>query len=81
MNPFFNPMMRVMQQYQQVKQNPSQLASILQQQGMINAQQAKDISQMGGNYGQIGQYLINNGAMTQPPQNIGDQLSQQIPPC
>ena len=80
MNPYFNPMLRVMQQYKQIKQNPGQLVNILQEKGLISGEQAGDISKMGGNYEQVGQYLMNNGIMTQPPQNIIDQLTRQNSP-
>lgn len=80
MNPFFNmmnnPMMNIMRQVQQIKQNPSQLASLLQQRGMINDQQAKDIQQMGTNYEQIGQYLMNNGRMPTDIQKYEGQVNQ-----
>ena len=62
-----NPMFQLIQQVQQIRQNPNQLANLLQQRGMINAQQAQDIQKMGGNYEQIGQYLMNNGRI---PTNI-----------
>lgn len=85
MNPFFNPMMRnpmmqVMQQYQQIKQNPNQLGSFLKQRGIINDQQMKEISQMGGNYEQVGQYLMNNGTMPQPSQDVINQAQQALHP-
>lgn len=71
MNPFFNmmhnPMMNIIRQVQQIKQNPNQLATLLQQRGMINEQQAQEIQKMGGNYEQIGHYLMNNGKM---PSNV-----------
>lgn len=70
MNPFFmfnNPMMQFIQQVQQIRQNPNQLANVLQQRGMINPQQAQEIQKMGGNYEQIGRYLMNQGRM---PSNI-----------
>jgi hypothetical protein len=79
MNPFFsmmqrNPMMNMLQQVQQIRQNPSQLASLLQQRGLINPQQAQEIQKMGNHYGQIGQYLMNSGSMPNNiPQNTIDQ--------
>lgn len=77
MNPFFNlmnnPIMQIMKQVQQIKQNPNQLASLLQQRGMISEQQAKDILGMGNNYEQIGQYLMQNGKM---PTNVQQYESQ-----
>ena len=80
MNPFFNmmnnPMMNIIRQVQQIKQNPSQLASLLQQRGMINDQQAKDIQQMGGNFEQVGQYLMQNGKMPTNVQQYQGQVNQ-----
>ena len=80
MNPFFNmmnnPMMNIIKQVQQIKQNPNQLATLLQQRGMINDQQAKEIQKMGGNYEQIGQYLINNGRMPTNVQQYQNQVNQ-----
>ena len=80
MNPFFNmmnnPMMNILRQVQQIKQNPNQLATLLQQRGMINDQQAKDIQQMGTNYEQIGQYLMNNGKMPTNVQPYQEQVNQ-----
>ena len=68
-----NPMLNVLRQVQQIKQNPNQLASLLQQRGMINDQQAQDIQKMGTNYEQIGHYLMNNGRM---PTNVQQYESQ-----
>lgn len=75
MNPFFNMMrpnpmnqlFNVVKQIQQIKRNPNMLANLLQQRGMITPQQAQDIQQMGTNYQQIGQYLINNRCI---PDNV-----------
>ena len=79
MNPFFNmmqrnPMMNMFQQIQQIRQNPNQLAALLQQRGMITPQQAQDIQKMGSHYGQIGQYLMNSGNM---PNNIPQNTINQ----
>ena len=79
MNPFFmmnNPMMQFVQQVQQIKRNPNQLANILQQRGMITPQQAQDIQNMGGNYQQIGQYLMQQGRMPQNIQQYQGQVQQ-----
>jgi len=80
MNPFFNmmnnPMINIVKQVQQIKQNPNQLATLLQQRGMINDQQAKEIQKMGGNYEQIGQYLMNNGRMPTNVQQYQNQVNQ-----
>jgi pentose-5-phosphate-3-epimerase len=80
MNPFFNmmnnPMINIVKQVQQIKQNPNQLATLLQQRGMINEQQAKEIQKMGGNYEQIGQYLMNNGRMPTNVQQYQNQVNQ-----
>ena len=87
MNPFFNPMMmtrinpmqnimNVMQQVRQIKQNPNQLASFLQQRGMISNEQMNDIQNMGNNYEQIGRYLMNNGKMPTNVQQYQGQVEQ-----
>lgn len=80
MNPFFsmmnNPVINILNQVRQIKQNPSQLASLLQQRGMINEQQAQDIQKMGNNYEQIGQYLMNNGKMPTNVQPYQEQVNQ-----
>ena len=68
--------MNIIRKVQQIKQNPNQLATLLQQRGMINEQQAKDIQKMGGNYEQIGQYLMNNGRMPTNVQQYQDQVNQ-----
>lgn len=89
MNPFFNPMMQgmtrmnpmqnmmnIMQQVRRIKQNPNQLASFLQQRGMINENQARDIQSMGSNYQQIGRYLMNNGKLPNDVQSYQSQVEQ-----
>ena len=72
----FNPMFQLIQQVQMIRQNPSQLANVLQQRGMINQQQAQDIQKMGGNYQQIGQYLMNQGRMPNNVQQYQGQVEQ-----
>jgi pentose-5-phosphate-3-epimerase len=69
-------MMEVMQQYRQIKQNPNMLASVLQQKGMISEQQVKDIQQMGSNYAQVGEYLMQNGKMPTNIQQYEGQVNQ-----
>ena len=71
-----NPMMQVIQQVRMIKQNPNQLATLLQQRGMISPQQAQDIQQMGGNYQQIGQYLMNQGRMPTNVQQYQGQVEE-----
>lgn len=71
-----NPMMQFIQQVYQIRQNPNQLANILQQRGIINQQQAMDIQQMGGNYEQIGQYLMRQGRMPNNVQQYSSQVEQ-----
>lgn len=73
---FFNPMLNILQQVMQIKQNPSQLATLLQQKGMVNEQQARDIQQMGGNFEQVGQYLMQNGMMPTNVQPYTEQVNQ-----
>lgn len=80
MNPFFNmmnnPLINVIRQVQQIKQNPNQLAGFLQQRGMINEQQASEIQKMGNNYEQIGHYLMDNGRMPTNVQQYNGQVQQ-----
>lgn len=79
MNQFFNalnPILNVMRYAQQVKQDPSKLAALLQQRGMINEQQVKDIQQMGSNYAQVGEYLMQNGKMPTDVKQYEGQVNQ-----
>lgn len=78
MNPFFmnNPMMNIIRQYQQIKQNPSQLATLLKQRGLIDENQFVEVNKMGGNYEQIGQYLMQNGRMPANVQQYQGQVEQ-----
>lgn len=69
-------MMDVIQEYQQVKQHPEMLASILQTHGMISENQIKDIQGMGSNYEQIGQYLMQSGKMPSNIQQYENQVNQ-----
>ena len=48
MNPF--AIMQVMNQFQQIRQNPNQLGALLKSRGLINDQQVRDISQMGTDF-------------------------------
>ena len=73
MYPFFN-LMNFINQVRQIKQNPNYLATILQQRGMIGPQQAQDIQRMGGDYEQIGHYLMKQGRM---PNNV-EQYQQEV---
>ena len=69
-----NNLMKFMNQYRQIKQNPGQLSEFLSQRGMISPEQAQQIQRMGNHYGEIGQYLMNNGTMpNEIPQNVIDQ--------
>lgn len=80
MNPFFNlmnnPMINLLNQVRQIKQNPNQLASLLRQRGMINDAQAQEIQKMGGNYEQIGHYLMNQGRMPTDVSKYQNQVNQ-----
>lgn len=71
-----NPKMQFIQQVMQIKRNPNQLAGFLQQRGMINQQQAQDIQKMGGNYEQIGRYLMNQGRMPSDVQQYQNEVNQ-----
>jgi hypothetical protein len=74
MNPF--AIMQVMNQFQQIRQNPNQLGALLKSRGLINDQQVRDISQMGTDYTKVGQYLMNNRIMPQPDQQAINQAQQ-----
>lgn len=81
MNPFsqanpMNGMFQFIQKVQQIKRDPNQLSNLLMQRGMINEQQAQDIARMGGNYEQIGQYLINNGKLPNNIENYQNDVSK-----
>lgn len=82
MNPYFNGMnpmngaMQFIQRVMQIKQDPTQLSNLLMQRGMINQQQAQEIARMGGNYEQIGQYLISNGKMPTNVQAYQGQVNE-----
>lgn len=81
MNPFYqanpmNGMFQFIQKVQQIKRDPNQLGNLLMQRGMINEQQAQDIARMGGNYEQIGQYLIHNGKLPNNVENYQNDVSK-----
>ena len=69
-------MMDLVQQYKQIKQHPDMLASFLQKQGMITERQVRDIQEMGNNYEQVGQYLMQNGKMPTNVQQYESQVTQ-----
>ena len=71
-----NPMFQMMQQVMQIKRNPNQLANFLRQRGMIDDNQFAEVSKMGGNYEQIGQYLMQNGRLPSNVQPYEQQVSQ-----
>jgi hypothetical protein len=78
MNGFFNmnPMFSVLQQVQQIKQNPSQLANLLKQRGMIDDKQFAEINKMGNDYEKIGHFLMQNGKMPTNVQQYQSQVEQ-----
>lgn len=71
-----NPMFQMMQQVMQIKRNPNQLANLLRQRGMIDDNQFAEVSKMGGNYEQIGQYLMQNGRLPSNIQPYEQQVNQ-----
>lgn len=71
-----NPMFQMMQQVMQIKRNPNQLANLLRQKGMIDDNQFAEVSKMGGNYEQIGQYLMQNGRLPSNIQPYEQQVNQ-----
>lgn len=81
MNQFFNalnnnPILNVMRYANQIKQDPSKLAALLQQRGLISEQQVKDVQQMGSNYAQVGEYLMQNGKMPTDVKQYEAQVNQ-----
>lgn len=80
MNPFFNlmnnPMIQILNQVRQIKQNPNQLGNLLRQRGMISDDQFAEINKMGNNYEQIGRYLMQNGKMPTNVSQYQNQVSQ-----
>ena len=74
--PRMQNMMNVIQQAQQIRQHPEQLAALLQQRGFVTPEQAKQIKSMGSNYEQIGQYLMQNGKMPTNIQQYEGQINQ-----
>ena len=74
MNPFY--MMQFVNQVRQIKQNPNQLATLLRQRGMITDDQFADVSKMGGNYEQIGRYLMQQGRMPSDVSQYQKDVSQ-----
>ena len=55
--------MNIVSQVKQIKENPNGIAQFLYNNGRIDQNQMKDIEKMGGNYEEIGQYLMNKGLM------------------
>ena len=67
--------MRVMQQYNQLRQNPNGIADFLKQQGKVTDEQ---YSQMRGmNPMQIGQDLMQNGGITQQTVQAAQSMMRQ----
>lgn len=74
--PRMQNMMNVIQQAQQIRQHPEKLASLLQQRGFVTPEQASQIKDMGNNYEQIGQYLMQNGKMPTNLRPYEEQVNQ-----
>lgn len=71
-----NPLQNISQlrnQVRQLRQNPQGVADLLKQSGQISDAQYNDIKNMGGNFSQIGQYLLNSA-----PQNMYGQIQQGV---
>ena len=64
-SPFQN-MQQIIQNIQAIRQNPSQLGSLLYDKKIISKQQLDEMNQLGisGNPEAIGNYLMNRGAFT-----------------
>lgn len=69
-------LMRIVNEVQQLKKNPSGIADFLKQQGKVNDEQYKAIQGM-KDPSQIGQYLMQNGVM---PQQQAMQAANTIVP-
>ena len=81
MPPPMQNMMSFIQKVREVQNNPSMLPQLLQQQGLVNEQQAKEIQKMGNNYEEIGHYLMNNGRMPadiKPYENQVNEVQNMI---
>ena len=78
MPPPMQNMMSFIQKVREVQNNPSMLPQLLQQQGLVNEQQAKEIQKMGNNYEQIGQYLIQNGNNIRTYENQVSQIQNML---
>ena len=84
MNPFFNMMrpnpmanfMNLLQQVRTIKQNPSQLATLLKQRGMITDEQVTQVEQLGNNYEELGRFLMGNGKVPTNVQQYQGQVEQ-----
>ena len=66
--------LNVVNQVKQIRQNPSAIGQFLYDNGRIDQNQAKEIDKMGGNFEEIGQYLMKQGYI--PPQ---DKLQSSQP--
>lgn len=73
---YVNPLFKVKRQIDELKKNPNQMGMFLKNAGMIDDSQLNEIQKMGGNYSQIGQYLISNGKMPSNYQQYQNNVSQ-----
>lgn len=79
MNPLMNGVgniMRIVNEVNQLKKNPSGIADFLKKQGKVSDEQYKAIQKM-NDPSQIGQYLMQNGVM---PQQQAMQAANTIVP-
>ncbi len=60
-----NTMMNVIMTVQKLKQNPQQLGQFLLDHNMIKQDQLEEVQGMGGDFGKVGSFLMNSGAMPQ----------------
>ncbi|MBR0092837.1 MAG: hypothetical protein IJP92_14185 [Lachnospiraceae bacterium] len=60
-----NPMMNVIMTVQKLKQDPQQLGQFLLDHNMIKQDQLEEVQGMGGDFGKVGNFLMNSGVMSQ----------------
>ena len=78
MNPLMSNVMQISNQISRIKQNPNGLADFLKERGCVSDEQYTAIQRMGGNYGQVGKYLMQTGALSQQQVMQAAQMAPQF---
>lgn len=60
-----NPMLNVIMQVQQLKQNPQMMGQFLLDHKMIKEDQLEEVQGMNGDFSKVGSFLMNSGAINQ----------------